>query len=850
MPTLQEDYFQSYEGYFWQWEEMRSVISIPGESTIAYREFVTEAISMLTPHGLPPFGSVLLAIVGTNPRAEESLQAIEKKVSPFLTKEEEKRMMGNALDFLRTLSSLPEAYKTGRKRLMVFQAIFRDCHYIKSVSDSNVLSTIIAHSTFAKRIITQLPFNQKNCYRDFRVLALLDDKFPTPASIIDEIAGLPVLEKEALKLEENSGAEKPTEDLVDQLVDNAKTFHVGSLVKRIWSGLNIPVHSTLPSDQPIGGFSDLSNKGEFDRLLLSEFANDDLLFLSRLANNEALYIEREIPPTNNKLERIILIDTSLRTWGTPKTVAFATMLAIARHPKTTISCKVYVVGNTFHPVSIESVDSIIEGLQIVEGELHPAKGLDAFFKEFPSPTQREVFVITEPSTLKQGGMIRAMYDYQPLINYVIYTDAGGNIDVYKKQQSSKRHIQHLLLPLEQLWTKQAPKKHLPGTPAWHTEHSEKVMHLPILVKSPLNTKVLLSTPDGELFQITADRFLLRFFNLKASKFYEKGWDIIYRNLPVISGQFEIGKVNNDYILLMFNPQEKELHLLNLSSGDLKTMGFTKWYSDSPIFIFKDGCFLYRSGSATNSWRIYPNGPEQVPELNDRLFEERKKELQDLRSKAYSAGAVLKNIHTVYINEEGRLVLNTHELKLDHNHYLRLDNHANKVKKIAALHKERDLFVFPDGSEAILIRCGLVLLRSSDLSIPTIYIPTLIDSTLGVATDSVFSGNSYYLREPLYEVQLKKSGSNKLALIKSIKAINHQSLVAAKDLVDRGSGLICSNVPLIRAQEIQKAMELQGTETELIQMQVHYYQEQQIIQPSAFFNQYITRFTDHILAHGT
>ncbi|MCZ8285212.1 MAG: hypothetical protein O9353_07115, partial [Bacteroidia bacterium] len=327
-----------------------------------------------------------------------------------------------------------------------------------AVTKSRMQQGIITQRTFPKRVTAKIPFTKNLFLQDFRVIALLNKRYPTPTSIINQIAGIPDMPEELI-LEESG--QKPVEAFVNELVENVKTFHVGSLVKRIWSGLNIPVHSSLPSQQPLGGFSDITNKGDFDKLLLSEFANEDLLFMTRLANNEALYIQREVPPESNRLERVILIDVSLKNWGTPKTIAFATMLAIARHPKTTISCKAYVIGHDCHPIGIDSVHRLIDGLQIVEGGLHPARGLDAFFKQFPSAENREVFLITEPSTLKQGDMLRAMQEYQPLIHYVIYTDADGNIDVYKKQQNSKKHLQHLLLPLQSLWQKPKPKTQEP-----------------------------------------------------------------------------------------------------------------------------------------------------------------------------------------------------------------------------------------------------------------------------------------------------------------------------------------------------------------------------------------------------
>jgi hypothetical protein len=216
-----------------------------------------------------------------------------------------------------------------------------------------------------------------------------------------------------------------------------------------------------------------------------------------------------------------------------------------------------------------------------------------------------VFVITEPSTLKQGDMLRAMQEYQPLINYVIYTDGEGNIDVYKKQQNSKKHLQHLLLPLQTLWQKPKPKTPEPQ-PA--QDRGAMPTDLPILIKSPYNAKHFISTSDGELFLVTADRILLRFYS-KESKYYEKGWEMVCEHLPVLAGEFEIGILEDkSYLLLMFDPQTKKLHLQKLYYNSYLTVvvPFPYWKSNTPTFIFKDGAFLYRTYNDAGR-RIWPDG---------------------------------------------------------------------------------------------------------------------------------------------------------------------------------------------------------------------------------------------------
>ena len=61
------EYLQSYENYFWQYEDLGKVIAVPDSHTLGYSEHIfKEIIRHLAPHGLPRFGSLLLAIAATN----------------------------------------------------------------------------------------------------------------------------------------------------------------------------------------------------------------------------------------------------------------------------------------------------------------------------------------------------------------------------------------------------------------------------------------------------------------------------------------------------------------------------------------------------------------------------------------------------------------------------------------------------------------------------------------------------------------------------------------------------------------------------------------------------------------
>lgn len=79
---------------------------------------------------------------------------------------------------------------------------------------------------------------------------------------------------------------------------------------------------------PVGGYSDLSNRGPFDRLLISELAYPEEEFLRRFAEGEQLYYDLESPPPRVPAAECILLDGSPMTWGIARLAGQAATLAL------------------------------------------------------------------------------------------------------------------------------------------------------------------------------------------------------------------------------------------------------------------------------------------------------------------------------------------------------------------------------------------------------------------------------------------------------------------------------------------------------------------------------------------
>ncbi|BCU77125.1 hypothetical protein [Luteolibacter sp. LG18] len=105
-----------------------------------------------------------------------------------------------------------------------------------------------------------------------------------------------------------------------------------AVAKRAIAMVNFPGRFGIPNELPVGGISDITNRGTVDRLLPGELAWDDLVLAARLVHNEALYFRREDPPQDTPLRHTVLLDRGLRLWGRRRVLSLGVALGLAHHP--------------------------------------------------------------------------------------------------------------------------------------------------------------------------------------------------------------------------------------------------------------------------------------------------------------------------------------------------------------------------------------------------------------------------------------------------------------------------------------------------------------------------------------
>ncbi|WP_294326723.1 hypothetical protein [uncultured Chryseobacterium sp.] len=758
-------YFQSYENYFWEWKTDEDVpgdsgynennlLSVPGVGAIAYRPYVIEILKELQPQGWPPFGALLMVLYAMQDGYIDFAGPLRRTVDFY--------SMGNIefnaereIEFLEKIKALPKIYKQKQNKIILLQTLFKDGHNRISSTNAEVNLRI-----YYKRALELSSSAEKHhagvsvLSRDLKALDL-NNRFPTTQSIIDAVKGFidePELDDEVVEKEATADTNK---DFIKELIEEPKTFQVGSLIKRIWSGLKIPMRHLSPGEQPIGGISDMTNKGDFHRMLLSEFANEDDVFMNRVANNEALYIQREVPPEENIFERIILIDTSLRNWGTPKVLAFASTIAIIKHPKAHSECKVIALGQAAIPISLSKVETVIENLNQVSPVLEASEALDKFFKEDYPQKDIEVFFITHQENFEDEKIQRVINQNRDRLKFLVATTSDGEINFYKHHQGVRKHIQKIKLPLQELWAN-PPQQKTAGINL-NGRKTELPMNYPILFPTPVN-KIAQFLYEGEFFILSSKKQLLKtylsdnYYDRHSYDYYKTyhGCEVIVEDISVKpTGQFALAKNKQQhFILCQYQPIKKIVSKLNLNTKEYSEQNVTGLnIPESYELIYFGKSFYLHQAANPLLYKINIEGSTSVEPFDNQYndIDKNTAKVEAEVAKLNRSGLkIIGNFNKIGINAHDNLVISGSEISSVYENTLNLYKNRYDIKIFAEQNKNK--YTFPDESEVITDSRGMLTFRSSNKGIDEFYMPTTTYGFLALATHTEFGGSEYYLPE--------------------------------------------------------------------------------------------------------
>lgn len=468
-------YFSAPPDHFWEWEcefggaGHEAIVWHDDPVTVVLRQELNGLLKALAPDGLPPLGSILLVLDAAQ-RADDAARMhgrIRKAALRFIG--------GDALPAgvqsmwpvvgrgLKQIRELPEDLRLGgpaRQRLL--QVVFEDSSVrLPAPLSGEVVAQFLETPSLE---ILQQPTPGLNgiarLLRDLSVLEKIFREWPelgleqrlrtgVDATVSTQL-DLPLDEPDPHVLPDVPA------DLLDALEqEGGELAQVAGLVRRLAAILHVPKPVARQEELPVGGVSDISNRGDPSRLLMTELAWDDMTFAVRLAQGEALYTRRESPPSEPPPRRLVLLDTGIFMWGKPRLFGLGAALALLRQKgaESTGGQVLVLADGTFIPTALDTVEQVREQLARLEPLPHVGRPLTTLLQEAPQffSADTEVFVITSPPGL---GPVTRLVEWQELACRVplhsLLVDRGGGMALERHSLAGSRLLSQARIDLDEL----------------------------------------------------------------------------------------------------------------------------------------------------------------------------------------------------------------------------------------------------------------------------------------------------------------------------------------------------------------------------------------------------------------
>src|SRR5262245_40248936 len=174
-----------------------------------------------------------------------------------------------------------------------------------------------------------------------------------------------------------------------------------ALVPALNGALTLPPRRLDEHELPVGGYADVTTRGEPERLLPTQFALESDEIIRRVAEHELLFFRREEPGHPTQEELVLLLDQGVRTWGGVRLALAGAVFAFARLARRRrIPLRLATSGNKgqlIDPLTAtpESLGAMLEASDLTSNPVAAATAvLDA-----PCDRLRDVVILTHPRSL-------------------------------------------------------------------------------------------------------------------------------------------------------------------------------------------------------------------------------------------------------------------------------------------------------------------------------------------------------------------------------------------------------------------------------------------------------------------
>lgn len=237
--------------------------------------------------------------------------------------------------------------------------------------------------------------------------------------------------------------------LIDELLLDEELSSIAHSARQVSSVLALPLSPSDPSQLPIGGVSDISNRGDPERLLATELAADPMLLLARIATGQALYLRRESPPENGVRTRELLIENSVRTWGQVRLYALSVALGLAageqQRGESAVSIKT-LAGDELVGEEFRFRSGIVDHLARLSCQAHPGLALLRWAEQREADPQRDelpVLILSDRTWNDQDFQSSVRETDCELL--IVTVDQRGNLHLFRHDSIGDHSLKRLRL---------------------------------------------------------------------------------------------------------------------------------------------------------------------------------------------------------------------------------------------------------------------------------------------------------------------------------------------------------------------------------------------------------------------
>jgi hypothetical protein len=456
-----KQYLTASDDGYWRWTSDGEAIVLPDDTTIAFRMQLLKLLSAFFPTGLPPFEIIVLILTICRIDRPEWPPSVGNYIQQFesLRRSSERWASMMILTLGGQLLNLPKVYRSTVPGLQAILRLSTEGFQTTSASTGAAIhralkseSLIVEHiagKTIGRslsdraRDLEQLARNTRRVTEENVRRMMTVGHVDLPEPVTRELVIIP----DPAPVIEPAGEPLTVPELLKELQQHEQHAVLVRLVKEIRAAVSFPRRIVPGDDLGLGGVSDLTNRGEFDRLLLSELAQDDDVLTIRVALREAMYLRREAPPSPPAEARALLIDHGLRMWGQPRFLACAVMLAFMVEHEALGGLKLFrsVRGN-LQSVTVQSTAELEEHISALDPSLHCGDAIRGF-ADACRENRWEPILVTSEESYSDEGFRRPLREAGFGVCYVAVVDRNGRLRLLSRSERGERQLRTAVFDL-------------------------------------------------------------------------------------------------------------------------------------------------------------------------------------------------------------------------------------------------------------------------------------------------------------------------------------------------------------------------------------------------------------------